>query len=224
MTPPPEKIHFITYGNDKFKAAKVRIRKEAERFGGFDTITVYGPEDLDADFKNRFANILSKKRGGGFWIWKPYFVNKRFQEIKDGEYLIYLDAGCTINMKGKDRFRQYISLLRGSPKGFISFQMRHIEKAWGVVEVFNYFNIGGEISCHPRYLGLKSKEATYDDPNLFTNHYHNSSLNSKRPIFKENRHDQSALSLLRKIHGSIVLGQETQGQKNTPFWATRKRD
>jgi hypothetical protein len=259
MGPPPsEKIHFITYGNDRFKNSKARIKKEAERFGEFDTITVYGPDDIDADFKIRFAKILRKNRGGGFWIWKPYIVNKRFQEIKDGEYLIFIDAGCTINMKGKDRFREYISLLRDSDKGFISFQMSHIEKVWGVVEVFNYFKIGlkSKAANSGQYLvGVliikKNKNSStiiqkwlktlYDDPWLFTNRYHRSPLNKNRPEFKENRYEQSSLSLLRKIHGSIVLANEVpsgrivgkrfiagaegcSGPKKFPFWATRIRN
>ena len=242
---PPETIHFITYGNGRFKNSKARIKKQAKRFGEFDTITVYGPEDIDADFKSRFATILRKNRGGGFWIWKPYIVNKRFQEIKDGEYLIYLDAGCTINMKGKDRFRHYISLLRDSDKGFISFQLPHIENVWGVAEVFNYFKIGleSEEAKSRQYMAgvlviKKNKNSStiiekwlktlYDDPWLFTNRYHRSPLNRKRPKFKENRHDQTPLSLLRKIHGSIVLGNEVpnarSAPKNFPFCATRKRN
>jgi hypothetical protein len=241
VTPPLEKIHFITYGNDRFKNSKVRIKKQAERFGEFDTITVYGPEDIDADFKSRFPNILKKRRGGGFWIWKPYFVNKRFQEIKDGEYLIYLDAGCTINGKGRGRFRHYISLLRDSDKGFVSFQMpNNPEKVWGAVEVFNYFKIGleSEEANSGQYMAgvlviKKNKNSSmiiekwlktlYDDPWLFTNRYHRSPLNKNRPEFKENRHDQSSLSLLRKIHGSIVLGNEVRRKKGGPFWTTRKR-
>jgi hypothetical protein len=238
------KLHFITYGDSGFKKSKVRIKKEAKQFGEFDTITVYDPRQIDADFKSRFEDVLSRKRGGGYYIWKPYFVNKRFQEIKDGEYLIYVDAGCTINMKGKDRFRHYISLLRDSDKGFISFQMPLEEKVWGVAEVFNYFNIGleSEEANSGQYMATvliikKNKNSAliiaqwlktlYDDPELFTDHYHRSPLNINRPEFKENRFDQSPLSLIRKIHGSIVLGDEVPnrraGPKSFPFWGTRIR-
>ena len=41
------KIHFITYGNDRFKNSKKRLYNEANATGWFDTITSYGPEDLD---------------------------------------------------------------------------------------------------------------------------------------------------------------------------------
>lgn len=40
-------IHLITYGDDKFKRSKERLKKEAENTGWFDTITVYEPKDLD---------------------------------------------------------------------------------------------------------------------------------------------------------------------------------
>ena len=63
---------------------------------------------------------------------------------------------------------------------------------------------------------------------LITDHY-----NSKQRVcFKENRHDQSFFSLACKIHGSIILPDETwsiQGfntphMKKFPFLATRKRN
>ena len=41
-----QKIHLITYGNDKFKNAKQRIHNEAINSGWFDTINIYGPENL----------------------------------------------------------------------------------------------------------------------------------------------------------------------------------
>ena len=54
------------------------------------------------------------------------------------------------------------------------------------------------------------------------------SLNDKtnqHPGFKDNRHDQSILSLVRKIHGSIELKDETLSHlpesKKWPIWAKR---
>jgi len=62
---------------------------------------------------------------------------------------------------------------------------------------------------------------------LFTDHYNRENQES---CFIDNRHDQSILSVVRKIHGSIVLGDETWfvpfGNNESlkyPFWATRKR-
>ena len=45
-----------------------------------------------------------------------------------------------------------------------------------------------------------------DNPLLFTDHYNN---NGQESCFIENRHDQSVLSLNRKIHGSVIIQDET---------------
>lgn len=65
-------IHLITYGDDKFKNSKKRLEKEALNTGWFDSVTVYRPEILDSNFKNKFKEVLSHSRGAGYWIWKIY--------------------------------------------------------------------------------------------------------------------------------------------------------
>ena len=68
------KIHFISYGNDRFKKSKERIKQEAIDFGEFDSVEVFGPEDLDEDFRKEYSDVLSVQRGGGYWIWKPQIL------------------------------------------------------------------------------------------------------------------------------------------------------
>ena len=60
-------IHFRTYGNDAFVKSKQRIVKEANETGWFKTVKALGPEDLSATFKLKYKDILSKRRGGGYW-------------------------------------------------------------------------------------------------------------------------------------------------------------
>jgi hypothetical protein len=71
-------LHLITYANHLYYTSKEKLLSEAYAIGWFDTITAYGPDDLDSDFKNRFKNILKNKRGGGYWIWKPLHYKKTF--------------------------------------------------------------------------------------------------------------------------------------------------
>ena len=243
-------IHFITYGNDKFINAKARILKEAEDFDEFKTIKGYGPEDLPDDFKEKFKNILSQPRGGGYWIWRHVILIDAINKINDGDYLVYLDAGCKINLLGKKRFFEYIDLLKQSNYGIVSFQMSGNngpgglarEKCWTIKEIFEYFNIerDGEIGNSGQYLGgilimkknshLKEylklfKNAIENNPLLCTDNYNN----NQPPDFKENRHEQSITSILRKKIGSVVInGDESwmvpfgQGESlKYPFWATR---
>ena len=123
-------IHLITYGDEVFQNSKKRLSNEARRTGWFDTLTVYGPSNIDNNFKEQFKNIFNDKKGGGFWIWKPYFIKKRLSQINENDILIYLDVGCSINPIGFKRFKEYIELLNNE-ESMISFQMNHQpEKKW----------------------------------------------------------------------------------------------
>ena len=246
-------IHFITYGNERFAQAKKRLLKEAEDFGEFSTIKGYGPEDLPKEFVEKFAKILAQQRIGGYGIWRPIMLKEHLKLINDGEYLIYLDAGCHINHNGKQRFWEYIDLLDNSEYGIISIQMSgnkgsgslEREYWWTTSQIFKYFNIDiiSEIGASGQYLDgiLVMKKTThleklidlwlkavYDHPLMFTDYYNR---RPQHPGFRDNRHEQSVFSLLRKIHGSVVIdGDETwmqpfgQGESlKYPFWATRSK-
>ena len=235
-------IHLISYGDDNYRDAKKRLEMEALNTGWFDSITVYGPEILDNNFKNKFKEVLSHPRGAGYWIWKNYIIKKKISEINDNDILIYLDAGCSINEKGKKRFNEYIDMLNSSDGGIISFKLSHLEKFYTTKEIFNYFNIdtNGDIANDYQLVGgilimkkttkLKNKldlvYKVYEDNHLLVTDYYNK---NQAPYFRENRHDQSIFSIIRKIHKSIELKDETYfGERgdirnpvNYPFWALR---
>lgn len=236
-------IHLITYGDDKFKNSKKRIEKEALNTGWFDSVTVYGPEILDDDYKKKFKKVLSHSRGAGYWIWKNYIIKKKLSEINDNDILIYLDAGCSINKKGKKRLDEYVDMLNKSDGGIISFKMSHLpEKSWTTKEIFDYFDVDmnsdianngqlvGGILIMKKTLNLKIKldmvYKVYEDNCLLVTDYYSK---GQAPYFKDNRHDQSIFSIIRKLHKSIELEDETffwnpwdtRNKEDYPFWALR---
>jgi len=242
-----EKINFMTYGDEVFSQAKKRILEEAEKFYSFKSIKGYGPEDMDDKFKEEFKDILSQKRIGGYGIWRPYIIKKELEKVEMNDFLIYCDAGCHLNSNGMKRFREYLEMLKNSDYGIISFQMHdQIEKWWSTKEVFNYFevDINSEIANSGQYLDgiliMKKNEhlikiidlwmkAVYDKPEIFTDKFNEINQHS---FFKENRHEQSILSILRKIHGSEVIPRDETfhpqpfGCKESlkyPIWATRSK-
>lgn len=235
-------IHLITYGDDKFNGTKERLYKEALNTKWFDSITLYNQNDLDEKFKSQFVHILKQNRGGGYWIWKPYVVKKKLDEIEYNDILIYLDAGCTINNKAKTRFDEYINMLNNND--MISFQMNHIEKKWTIKEIFNYFNIdinGKEANTgqiHATAFIIKKtintikiinewNEILYKSSSLFTDLYND----QQNDFFIENRHDQSVFSIIRKKYNiSMTLQDELHfcpfGCAKSllyPFWGSRLR-
>ena len=107
----------------------------------FDSITLYDDKNLTKVFKEKHKEVLSDQHGGGFWIWKYDIIKQKLNEIADGDYLVYLDAGCVINQAGKERFYEYFNMLNDSSYGIISFRMDHKEYVWTTSQIFNYFNI-----------------------------------------------------------------------------------
>jgi hypothetical protein len=239
------RIHFLTYGNDRFRNSKKRILKEAERLGVFHSRVARCPDDLDENFREQFKRILNCTRLGGYGIWKPHIVLRELERMKDGDGLVYLDAGCTINLQGEKRFWQYIQMVKDSEEGMLSFQLPHCpERDWTTRQTFDYFkmDLNHEHATSSQYLSgiLVMKKcpavieavslwlkAVYEQPLLFTDDL--SGMQSY-PGFREHRHDQSFFSIIRKKFGTITLPDETwfvpfgnDQSMACPFWATRLR-
>ena len=88
------KIIAITFGNVFFQRQLDLNKKSALEAGIVDEHIIYGPDDMYPEFKEKNKNILSRFRGNGFWLWKPYFIYKTFKEkLKEVDYLIYTEAG-----------------------------------------------------------------------------------------------------------------------------------
>jgi hypothetical protein len=48
---------------------------------------------LDDSFIEFNEDILKQDRGCGYWLWKPFIIALEMTEMKDGDILIYSDAG-----------------------------------------------------------------------------------------------------------------------------------
>lgn len=241
------KIHFITYGDNKYELAKTRLLKQAENFNIFDTLTSYSNNDLTSQFSNNFKDILSMNRGGGYWIWKLDIIKQTIDKIKDNDFIVYFDAGCHINKYGIYRFYDYINMFNNTDYGILSFQMHNqLEKWWTTKHIFEYFNINNDSNIKEtgqyistvlilrknahllKYLELFEK-CINDNKLLITDHYNNIAQQS---YFKDNRHDQSISSIIRKKIGSLIINTDESfitpfgiGESlNYPIWAKRSRN
>lgn len=239
-------IHFITYSNATFEKSKKRLCKEVENCKWFDSISSYSPTDLDTTFREKNKHVLNQSRIGGYGIWRPYIIKKKLSEINQGDILIYLDAGCTINTLGKKRFDEYIKMVNTCDNllPIISFQLAHAEKHWTTKQIFDYFciNLDSEIANSGQILDgiiimkktpelIKIIDDWYkvinDDVLLFSDYYNNK---NQEKYFIDNRHEQSIFSIIRKLKETIVLKDETYFKPfnktnkeaiKYPFWATR---
>lgn len=233
------KIYLISYGDAEYASQKDFFKQTALASHFFDEVTVFSPEDIDPAFSAHFEDTLNYRKGGGFWIWKPYFVKRVLESLEENDILIYCDAGCMINSKGEKRFKEYIELLKQSETGCISFELPHKEIEYTKQEVFDYFKtsaavirsnqlVGGVLllrKCpHTILLVDKWYGTLYENPLLFTD---DKNENIQHKEFIDHRHDQSIFSVLRKTYQSEVIIDETyfpdfiRNGQPYPIWATR---
>ncbi len=222
------KIHFISYGDDKFPKCKARIKKEASSVGVFDSVKIYERPDISPVFYKEFKDILGMPRGGGYWLWKWDIILQRLNSINPEDFLVYCDAGVHVNKRGEERFHEYISMLKASRDSILAFRIAALSKHWTTKEVFTAFG------CHPSILEdpyqimagvllIKNDEKTIrifkeciekvsNDPLIITDFYNNSQSSQ----FIDNRHDQSIFSCAIKKHGGLILPNECTFPKK-PF-------
>lgn len=91
---------FISYGDDTFRKSLKHIKNEAKSIGIFDKIITYTPKDLPEYIKS--SPLFLFKKGGGYWIWKPYIIYKTLQQCDEKDVVYYADAGCTLNPDSKE--------------------------------------------------------------------------------------------------------------------------
>ena len=59
---------------------------------------------LDPLFVKENQKILNEKRGGGYWIWKPYFILKTMKMAPENATIVYADSGYYIKKPLQDLF------------------------------------------------------------------------------------------------------------------------
>ena len=184
-----------------------RLRKEAMRMGLFDEIMLYDEETFDSDYKAKFVERF-KERSFGYWQWKSYLIKRELERLDDGDILFYCDSGCHLNSRGKLRFEEYVETVRISKSGVIAIDNGLDERCWTKGDMFDFFGIKMSDYEGTQYLSgvllFRNQETTRQLINDWYDVCHNHhelitdspSVSPNYVSFVENRHDQSALSLL----------------------------
>jgi hypothetical protein len=148
--------NFLTFANTDYMSTD-RIASQASEFNIFSSITCWTEDDIPEfiDKHRHHFNLYSDKFG--LWLWKPYIIQKRLNELNEGDYLLYLDAGSHLNKKGLSRFNEYISFLKNENISIVAFQANDCYKAKFYVKadcVNSYFPKFYELNNNAYYAGV----------------------------------------------------------------------
>lgn len=200
---------FITYSDEKLNKQRDFAVFMAKYFGKFDKSIGYKPEDIDKEFYEQNKEILSQPKGGGYWLWKPYFIYKTLKNLNDGDYLFYADAGSFFL---KD-INILIDELEKSHQDVIGFELPLIESQWTKKELFEsllcqdeekYFNtnqiMGSFHLIKKTEVSIKFYLEFLKKCCIWNNINDNFDDSIQYENFIDHRQDQSIFSLLYKKH------------------------
>ena len=121
--------------------------------GGFNQVKQYTYNTLDKEFKEKNKNILSQRRGAGYWLWKPYVILDTLRRAKDGDMVFYCDAGCSFVGSFNDYF---FDICERDEKGIILFMGAHPHSSYTKRDCFYYMDCE-----HPKYWDALQLTATF---------------------------------------------------------------
>jgi len=249
--------HLLTFGGgaETYRDAARRLATEGTKSQFFCSSTALFDFELNTiypDFYENHGNLIANNfRGYGYWIWKPYLIYKRLNELPDGSGLLYLDAGCQLNygsLMSRARMRYYKYL--ASKYGSLAWRLQPSfgwpndlsEKAWSKKELLDKFDLSdsdlgsNQIQASLMFL-IKNQEnlefcrnwlqtCTQDNYRLLKDE----NSGSNYPEYQEHRHDQSIFSCMYKEQNRKVLNDQTWFAPNWrkegsgfPIWTIRNR-
>ncbi|MDP1729439.1 MAG: hypothetical protein Q8L27_04510, partial [archaeon] len=143
---------YINYSDIKFKKQQNFASAAAKYLGHFNEIIRFTPNDIDEYFYNKHQHILKQKKGAGYWLWKPYFINQTLSKLSYGDYLFYSDAGAFF-LKRVDIL---INELNKYNQDIMGFELPLIEEQWTKKELFINMECEDE-----KYYGSNQLLASY---------------------------------------------------------------
>lgn len=219
----------INYADLKYRKTQRFNSATAIHKGKVDKVISYSPKDIDISFRNKNKKILEKSRGNGYWLWKPYFIKKALEELRENDYLVYLDSGAFyIN-----DVKYLINQMEKERQCIMTFELPFKECCYTKRDVFVCMGCDEK-----RYADTNQRMATmviikktiisiqfvdewlcYCQQEDIITDAHNHMGKSNYREFIENRHDQSIFSLLSKKYGIKAYRDPSQfGRFPDIFW------
>ena len=238
-------IKLVAFADGRFTHRIHQFRREAVKLNIFNEINIYTGKTLPEPFRTRHLQYMQKTKGFGYWLWKPIIIADVLNRANPSDMVIYMDIGFTINPSALTRFQEYIEIALDSQYKMLSFQHMFTECHYTKMDLAKRLGVENTPSVmYTSQLGAgfmflcptASNKKLIDDwyrISIESNYKYlddSCSTNiSDHKNFITHRHDQSIISILRKIHGTEITHYEVQSyanvfeknKQNLPAWATR---
>jgi hypothetical protein len=239
-------VTLLTYAGGKpcWTRAAGRLARQAYQSDLFHSAEVWDLSALESKNVRGHETVTHLRQqfrqGDGLWSWKPALIRHSLEKLNEGDFLVYLDAGCTLNTTpmARKRFSQYLEIANEADALF--FQQAHLEKHWTKPTLRQHFPDPriwetGQLLGGIQILCKSPRTTAYAEKAFDLSMQNNGELlkpfdQGVEPIeeIALHRHDQSIFSLVAKSFGFPTLQDETYFAPNWshegsefPIWATR---
>lgn len=207
----------ICFSDEKYEKTRKRYALELQSKEIFKEVIQFSPGDFDDSFiKSHGEFIKQNSKGYGYFIWKPYFINKVLEQLKDGDILVYGDAGNEIKGDRKECLQIFnkVNNPRFTPilAARVGWNIRWTKTDLFLRMGFKFHYALKQMVEANRIVIKKSpqtikfvKEWSHYCTKDYRNIDESESILPKLPFFIQHRYDQSVFSILfNKYHCQIV--------------------
>ena len=211
----PFKKYFLTFAESCCEISKKRALKHAMEVGGFDVAIAHDMCSVKPGFRRAHRDVLFRRKGAGYWLWKPHLILKTLiEDMSFGDVIMYEDAGSYLR---KDA-GPLLKLAHESPQGIVVFMLQLLEKYYTKSDTFRIMQMNYPEFIQVSYQTLASFVALRKDCKTlqFVMEWLAYSSDARcvtgdanvlggqnHEGFIGHRHDQSVLSLLSKKWGLL---------------------
>ena len=202
----PEWCH-ITFATAEFSQAAHLLAKSARRFGL--TTEVYSRSSpVVAALAGQHPDIMGRRRGAGYWLWKPAIILDALSRCVDGDLILYTDADLTIIQDPEPLFaltnRNPIVLFEHLPRGVFPngdwtkrdcFVLLDADEPlfWTIPNLMGHIHLYRASDEARRFAqefldAASDPRVLTDDPNVMGK--------PNLPGFSEHRHEQSVMTVI----------------------------
>ena len=194
-------------GSEQFKHHINMLIDSAKTYDKSFNIRIFHKKDIDSEFANQNRYILDQHRGGGYWLWKPYIINKVLKEIEENDVLFYIDSKYYFTERFGELYKplltQDLLVWRNKPN-----EPSYSLKNWCKMDIIKKYNIYNAVflsNMEACWAGAMVMRKTEHVTNMLNEWLTMSCCDdiTDRPSaepnsreFFDHRHDQSLLSIV----------------------------